>query len=133
MGNPKLAIKAEAEAKARRKYEEKLKQNEQDLLRLLAEAQAEYSCRLRICLQQSMDAALMAADDVFDVNAYSAEKFCKAMVQYVNDISSMIVEDSKSDPELVFTKTDLDRRIKQIVGAENFEPWDERYTGIWDI
>ena len=131
MGNPKLAIKAEAEAKARRKYEEKLKQNEQDLLRLLAEARAEYSCRLRICLQQSMDAALMAADDVFDVNAYSAEKFHIAMIDYVNDLSAAVIEDSKSDPDLVHTKADIDRRLMQIVGKDNFLPWDERYSRRW--
>lgn len=133
MGNPKLAIKAEAEAKAKRRYEEKLKQMETEFVKQLAAAHAQYQVQLQMCLQQSVDAALMAADDTFDVNAYSARKFYKAMAGYVNDLSAAVIEDSKSDPDLVHTKADIDRRIKQIVGAENFTPWDERYTGRWDI
>ena len=37
----------------------------------LAEAHANFQHMLRMALQQSHDAALMAIDDVFDVNAYS--------------------------------------------------------------
>ena len=80
-------------------------------------------------LQQASDAALMAIDDVFDVNAYSAEKFHTAHINYVNDISSLFIEDSESDPDCVFSKADIDRRLMQIVGAENFTCWDERYGG----
>lgn len=132
MGNPKLAIKAEAEAKAKRKYEEKLKQMEAEFLKQLAAAHADYEFNLRMGLQQSADAALMAADDVFDVNAYSAEKFHIAMIDYVNDLSAAVIEDSKSDPDLVHTKADIDRRLMQIVGKDNFLPWDERYSRRWN-
>ena len=95
----------------------------------LAEAHANFQHMLRMALQQSHDAALMAIDDVFDVNAYSAEKFHLAHIDYVNKISSMTVEDDKDDPEMEWTKATVDRRLLQIVGAENFAPWDERYGG----
>lgn len=92
-------------------------------------AHANFQHMLRMALQQSHDAALMAIDDVFDVNAYSAEKFHLAHIDYVNKISSMTVEDDKDDPEMEWTKATVDRRLLQIVGAENFAPWDERYGG----
>lgn len=132
MPNPKVAMKAELEAKFKRKYEEKLKEAKEDFARQLAEAHANYIFQLKMVLQQASDAALMAIDDVFDVNAYSAEKFHTAHVNYVNDISSLFIEDSESDPECVFSKTDIDRRLMQIVGSDNFTPWDERYGGAED-
>lgn len=112
------AMLAKIEAKYAREYEEKL-----------AQAHANYIFQLKMVLQQASDAALMAIDDVFDVNEYSAEKFHTAHVNYVNDISSLFIEDSESDPDCVFSKADIDRRLMQIVGAENFTCWDERYGG----
>lgn len=127
--NPKLKMKAEIEEKCRQKYEAKLKEAEKEFARQLAEAHANYIFQLKMVLQQASDAALMAIDDVFDVNAYSAEKFHTAHIKYVNDMSGLFIEDSKSDPDCVFSKTDIDRRLLQIVGKENFTPWDERYGG----
>jgi hypothetical protein len=127
--NPKLKMKAELEEKFRLKYEEKLKEAKKEFARLLAEAHANYIVQLKMGMQQASDAALMAIDDVFDVNEYSAEKFYLAHVKYVNKISNLFIEDGNSDPEMVYSKTDIDRRLLQIVGAENFAPWDERYGG----
>lgn len=129
MANPKVAMKAELEAKYRRKYEEKLKEKEEEFARLLAEAHANYQKMLRMGMQQSHDAAIMAIDDVFDVNEYSAEKFHIAHIGYVNKIASMVVDDDKDDPEIVWTKATVDRRLLQIVGEKNFVPWDERMGG----
>ena len=93
----------------------------------LAEAHAHFQHMLKMGMQQASDAALMAIDDVFDVNEYSAKKFYLAHVKYVNDISNLLIDDGKCDPDLVYSRTDIDRRLLQIVGAENFAPWDERY------
>jgi excinuclease UvrABC nuclease subunit len=133
MGNPKLAMKAELEAKYRHKYEEKLKEAENLFVLKLAEAHANYQKMLRMGMQQSHDAALMAIDDVFDVNEYSAEKFHIAHIRYVNKIASMVVDDDKDDPEIVWTKATVDRRLLQIVGEKNFVPWDERMGGAEDV
>ena len=110
------AMLAKIEAKYAAEYEVKL-----------ALAQARYLKQLDIALQQSSDAALMAIDDVFDVNAYSAERFYTAHVQYVNDMVHLMLEDYEDDNEMIHTKTDIDRRLRQIVGDDNFVPWDERY------
>lgn len=98
----------------------------------LEKAKARYLRQLDIALQQSSDAALMAADDVFDVNAYSAEKFHVAHVQYVNQMASLMLEDYEDDKEMAHTKADIDRRLLQIVGEDNFVPFEERYRGKRD-
>jgi hypothetical protein len=116
MANKNNPMLAKIEAKYQREYEAKLLQ-----------AKLDYELRLDIALQQSSDAALMAVDDVFDVNAYSAEKFHKAHMAYMDEISHMAVVEDKDDPDMEWTKATVDRRLLQIVGEQNFVPWDERY------
>lgn len=132
MANPKEKLKAELEAKFKRKYDEKLKEAKAEFDELLKLANERYLRQLDIALQQSADAAMMAADDVFDVNAYSAEKFHVAHVQYVNQMASLMLEDYQDDKTMTFTKTDIDRRLMQIVGEDNFVPFEERYGGKKD-
>ena len=124
--NPKLKMKAEIEEKLRRKYEEKLKEKEEEFKRLLAEAHESFQTRLKMGMQMADDAALMAADDVWDVNEYSAAKFHERHVYYVNKMSHMAVVEDKDDPHMEWTKDTIDRRLRQIVGKDNFVPWDER-------
>jgi hypothetical protein len=87
-----------------------------------------YLTMLDMVLQQSSDAALMSADDTFDVNAYSAEKFHTGHVKYMNQISHMAIVEDKDDDDMEWTKDTVDRRMLQIVGKDNFAPWDERYV-----
>ena len=129
MANPRVAMKAELEEKYRRKYEEKLKEAEKEFQLKLAIAESNFSRMVDMAMQHSADAALMAADDTFDVNAYSAEKFHTAHVKYANEMAELTIKDAKVDPDIVYTKEDIDRRLLQIVGADNFVPWDERYAG----
>lgn len=107
---------AKIEQKYREEYEKRL-----------AQAKANFMIQLEMALQQSCDAALMAADDVFDVNAYSAEKFLNAHISNVNKIAHMAVVEDEDDPDMWWTKDTVDRRLRSIVGEENFVPWDERY------
>lgn len=129
MASPKVAMRVELEAKFKRKYDEKLKQMQAEYEASLEEIKASYLRRLDMALQMSADGAMMAIDDVFDVNEYSASKFHTAHEDYVNGIAKLCVEDSKTDDDIVYTKTDVDRRLLQIVGKDNFVPWNGRYTG----
>ena len=124
--NPKLKMKAELEEKYRRKYEEKLKQMELEFDRKLRIAHADFQRMLKMGLQQGNDAAIMAIDDVFDVNEYSAKQFHDRHIYYVNKISHMAVVEDKEDPNMEWTKDTVDRKLLQIVGPDNFVPWDER-------
>ena len=83
--------------------------------------------RAEIRAQIDMDAACMAANDVFQMGPSRARAFCEAMMRYTMEIGTMFIEDSKSDVTLEYSKTTLDRRIKSIVGEDNFQPWEVRY------
>lgn len=99
---------------------------EAEFKRMLAEAHANYRRMLKMGMQQPHDAAIMAIDDVFDVNEYSAEKFHLSHIDYVNKMSHMAVVEDRDDPDMEWTKATIDRRLLQIVGKKNFVPWDER-------
>lgn len=110
---------AQIEERYRRAYEIKLEEERRNFL-----------IKLRIGLQQCADAAIMAADAVFDVNAYSAEKFHVAHIEFMNKISHMAVVEDADDPDMWWTKDTVDHKLLQIVGEENFLPWEERYGFI---
>lgn len=78
-------------------------------------------------MQLAEDAAFMAANEVLGLGLGRARAFGEAFVRYSNEIADLVVEDSKADDEIVYAKTVLDRRIREIVGEENFSPFDERY------
>ena len=117
MANKQNPMLAKIEEKYRREYEAKLRI-----------ARAEFNVMLKIALQQCADAALIAADDTFDVDEESAKRFNTAHIEHMNEISHMTVVDDKEDEEMVWTKATVDRRLLQIVGEKYFVPWDERYT-----
>ena len=78
-------------------------------------------------MQLAEDAAFMAANEVLGLGAGRAKAFGDAFVKYANEIAELVVEDSKSDKDIEYAKAVLDRRIREIVGEENFSPFDERY------
>ena len=109
--------------------------------RIEARLRAEYDVKQQFStdflLQVCCDAFLLAASDVFQCGAGRAWKAIEAYRMYVNQIMDNLIEDSRGkngdgDNELLFFWTDLDRRLKQIVGKEKFTPHDERYdeTGM---
>ena len=77
--------------------------------------------------QIDLDAACMAANDVFQMGPTRAKAFVEAMINYTNEIATMFVEDAMADASLEYSKVTLDKRIREIVGDENFDPWDVRY------
>lgn len=80
-------------------------------------------------MQLAEDAAFMAANEVLGLGAGRAKAFGEAFVKYANEIAELVVEDSKADKDIEYAKAVLDRRIREIVGDENFVQFDERYGG----
>ena len=78
-------------------------------------------------MQLAEDAAFIAANEVLGLGAGRARAFGEAFVKYANEIAELVVEDSKADDSIEYAKVTLDRRIKEIVGEDNFSPFDERY------
>lgn len=78
--------------------------------------------------QMCVDAAFLAAADVFRMGPGRCEAFGEAMMDYLHEISKTMVQDAGDDPEMDYTKEKVDRRLRQICG-EKFEPWEVRYHG----
>lgn len=94
----------------------------QDINRQLMESRS-------IHTQMCLDAAMIAANEVFNMGPSRAKAFADAFSSSLSDIATMTVSDGKSDKELWFTKSKLDERLKQICG-DNFQPWEVRYGEI---
>ena len=85
-----------------------------------------YHAKIGMTLQLAQDAAMIAANEVLQMGPGRAKEFAMAFTEAVNDIGTMMFEDQMDDPEFVYTKARVDRRLKEICG-ENFVPWEERY------
>jgi len=83
--------------------------------------------RAEIRAQIDSDAAMMAANDVFQMGPSRAKLFFDKMNEYEDEIARLFLDDAKADETLEYSKVTLDRRIKEIVGEENFSPWEVRY------
>lgn len=80
-------------------------------------------------MQLAEDAAFIAANEVLGLGAGRAKEFGETFCRTCNEIAELVVEDSKSDREIVYAKHTLDTRIASIVGEKNFVPFDARYGG----
>lgn len=89
---------------------------------------ARYRQQLEVMQQIGLDAAMIAANKVLQLGKGRAVKFGQAYMEAVNDIANLIVNDSKDDLEIVFAKDKLDAKLLQIVGPDNFDGFDVRYT-----
>lgn len=88
---------------------------------------ADYTnCRM----QMAFDAAVLAANEVFNMGQGRAAAFGEAFMRYSDDIAGMFTEDGKSDDTLEYSKATLDRRIREIVGDDNFSPFNVRYGWV---
>lgn len=94
---------------------------------ITARLKAEYDAQLSIALQMGMDAATIAANEILGMEQDKAAGFLTAYIETYNTICKMITEDSKDDPDIIYSTAKVDERIRQIVGEQVFRPWEERY------
>lgn len=90
------------------------------------EVDRQVSASRMLTIQMCLDAATIAANEVFNMGPTRAPDFVQAFNEAISSIAEMTIEDGKTDKELWFTKNKLDERLKKICG-ENFVPWKERY------
>ena len=96
-----------------------LQRLQSDVNRQLAESRSVHT-------QMCLDAAMIAANEVFNMGPSRVEAFCAAFSATLSEIAAMTVSDGKTDRELWHTKDTIDRRLRQICG-DHFQPWEERY------
>lgn len=86
-----------------------------------------YQKQLDIALQMGLDSATIAANEILGMEQDKAAGFLTAYIETYNTICKMITEDSKDDPDIIYSTAKVDERIRQIVGEQVFRPWEERY------
>lgn len=100
------------------------------LAKIEAAAEAKYRAafldKMSTLQQMCIDAAFLAAADVFHMGPGRCEAFGRSMTEYLHEIARMMLDDAKDDPELAYTREKVDGRLRKICG-EKFEPWEVRY------
>ena len=76
-------------------------------------------------MKMCLDAASMAANDVFHMGPKTAPLFAAAYSKYIGKIARTAIEDT---PDMEYTWAKIDERLQQIYG-ENFQPHEVRYGG----
>jgi hypothetical protein len=85
--------------------------------------------RVDMMLQMGQDAAMMAGHDVLELGEDKAPDFAVAYREAINEMAHVVKEDQIDDKQFWYAKEWRDRRIRLIVGEENFLPWEECYKG----
>ena len=96
----------------------------------LRQIEARYEAKMRItrlfAIQWAIDAAVIAANRVFQRKGDIIVKFINEMNTIIQEIAQMTVDDAKADSEIVYTKETVDGLLRGILG-DKFQPWEERY------
>lgn len=97
------------------------------LAQLEAMYERQYQVRLHEALRLSEDAAVISADEAVGITEEQAVELRRLFRENLGEIVKLIIEDSNDDPDIVWTRAKVDRRLMEIEGKENFRPWDERH------
>lgn len=96
----------------------------------IARQQAKHAMEIKLHRNFTMrwcaDAAILAANDVFQRRGDKLAEFMDAFFKYSKDIATMTLSDAKDDKTLEYTKAKVDARLQELLG-DAFQPWDERY------
>lgn len=93
-----------------------------------AQLEARYKRKLATTMQMCFDVAVITANDVFNMGEGRSPEFERQYSANYATICDMLLAD-ESDPDLEYSRTKIDERLRKIVGEKNFVPWDERYGG----
>lgn len=98
------------------------------LRRISAQHEADLRFTRQFALQWGLDAAIIAANRVFHRRGDKLVEFATVLNEIIQEIATITVDDAKGDKSIVYTKDKVDKNLREILGDENFTPWDERYT-----
>lgn len=76
-------------------------------------------------MQYTLDMVIIALGRL-GYGAKRLNEIAKMIDEVSREYAEDVVEDSKTDNELVYSRTNLDRELKQYIG-DNFLPYQERY------
>lgn len=112
-----------------------MRKNKQNPLLAAFEAklEAEYQQRIQVNSEINMMALLIAANNELKVGAGRAGYFLAEHLDVLMQITRSILQED--DPELLYTKHSLAKRLKSILGAENWIKYRELFPLLreyWD-
>lgn len=87
----------------------------------LAQLEEKYKQRLARNTEINMIAMLIAGNDLGFVGEKRADLLLEKLLETKDKLATDLVADSKDDKSLTYTKADLARRMKQILGADGWE------------
>ena len=87
--------------------------------------------KARLCL--GMDAAILAAHEVFGLGPGRAAAFRDAYVSSMEELAELFIQDADQhgDARLEYAKAKRDEALRRIVGDELFVPFDEAYGAAY--
>ena len=77
-------------------------------------------------LRQSLDMALVALNEAFNFGPERCQRFEQCFWDTFIEYARMCVSDGADDPEIVYTKEKLDKRVRLAAG-EDYPDFDTRY------
>ena len=99
------------------------------LQRLQQKKAADITYHRTFTMQWCADAAILAANEVFQRKGKKLVEFHNVFIRYAHEIAHMTLDDARGDKSLEYTKYKIDERMKDLLG-EDFVPWDERYDFV---
>lgn len=79
-----------------------------------------------MAVQQMMaDAAVIALNREFGFGADRCARFMDALSEAADDMAKLIIEDTD---DTIYSREKIDQLLLDIVGEDNFTPWEERYA-----
>ena len=85
-----------------------------------AKKEAEFMNRLALNSEMNMIAMLIAGSDLGFIGEKRADLLLAQLVETKMQIAQDLLEDVKTDKEMVYTRADLARRLKQILGRDGW-------------
>ena len=101
------------------------------LIKLQKQKAKEISLNRKLMMQFCADAAIMAANDIFQRKGEKLVEFHNKFCEYAEGIAALVIEDARADEEIVYTKAKVDSRLHDLLG-DKFQPWEERYDAIFE-
>lgn len=99
-----------------------------------ARLEADYASRLNFNSEIDLMAHLLSCDDDLQVDFDEAEKVLNGFLESKMDVVQAVIQDT--DKELVYTRYDLARRLKQILGPDNWKKYCKHFALLseyWEV
>lgn len=85
--------------------------------------EAQYQIKLRASLSYCLISAIFAANEIFKCGPGRGENYQNTYRKWLGDMMRLIIQDSKDDADLVYSRHQIRERLKSILGPEVFEKY----------